>query len=106
MLLLPVFHPGDHGSTFAGQPLACRAGEVVFDRISQPAFLANVARMGELLRSGLAALRSPYIKEIRGRGLIAGVQVDLAALRMVDVNPILARYATGARGWSRGWQGS
>ena len=66
--------------------------QVVFDRVSQPAFQAHVHRMGELLRDGLVGLHSPNIKEVRGRGLLVGVQVDLARLGVPDVTPILAKY--------------
>ncbi len=71
--------PGDHGSTFAAGPVPCRAGQVVFDRVSDPAFLAHVAGMGDLLKAGLAALESDHIGDIRGRGLLIGVDLDVPA---------------------------
>ena len=66
--------------------------QVVFERLSQPAFLEHVAQMGNLLQQGLNNLNLPAIKQVRGRGLIAGVQVDLQRLGVQDVSPILAKY--------------
>ncbi|CAL5223298.1 g5789 [Coccomyxa viridis] len=73
--------PGDHGSTFAGNPLVTRAAETVVDIISEPAFLQSVIDKGERLRSGLAeALKgNEHVKEIRGLGLITGIQLDQPA---------------------------
>jgi len=76
--------PGEHGSTFAGGPVVCRAGEVVFDRVSDPDFLAAVAANGEYLRERLRALASPLVVEVRGAGLLVGVELKTA------VAPILA----------------
>ncbi|KAK9843515.1 hypothetical protein WJX81_006850 [Elliptochloris bilobata] len=73
--------PGDHGSTFAGNPLVCRAAEAVVDIISDPAFLEGVVARGERLREGLRAALAgnPRVKEVRGLGLICGVQLDVPA---------------------------
>lgn len=76
--------PGEHGSTFAGGPIVCRAGEVVFDRVSDPAFLAAVAANGAYLRERLRGLASPLVVEVRGEGLLVGVELNTA------VAPILA----------------
>lgn len=67
---------GDHGSTFAAGPLVCRAAQVVFDRISRPAFLEAVRAKGEFLLENLGALSSPRIVEVRGAGLLVGVEFD------------------------------
>lgn len=73
-----VMKPGDHGSTFAGNPLVCNAAVAVFQKIANPEFLDAVARRGERLveglRKGLAG--NPHVKEVRGRGLICGIQLD------------------------------
>jgi len=73
--------PGDHGSTFAGNPLVCHAATTVVDIISDPAFLAGVRSKGERLRSALreAVGGNPHVKEVRGEGLICGIQLDTAA---------------------------
>jgi predicted acetylornithine/succinylornithine family transaminase len=69
--------PGDHGTTFGGNPLACALGCVVLNTITQPAFLSNVKKNGEFLKKGLAAIaaRHASIKEIRGMGLLVGVEM-------------------------------
>ncbi len=69
---------GDHGSTFAAGPLVCRAAEVVFERVKRPGFLQEVAARGVQLEEGLNSLPSPAIKEIRGAGLLWGVEFDRA----------------------------
>ncbi|HUR85917.1 MAG TPA: acetylornithine transaminase [Solirubrobacteraceae bacterium] len=66
--LADVFEPGDHGSTFAGGPVACAAAHVVLDVVSDPALLARVRELGARLAEGLARL--PGVVEVRGRGLM------------------------------------
>jgi acetylornithine/succinyldiaminopimelate/putrescine aminotransferase len=85
-----VMAPGDHGSTFAGGPVVCRAAQVVLRRASDPATLAHVRAMGDLLMARLAELESPHIVEVRGRGLMIGIELD------VEVIPLLkAGYEQG-----------
>ena len=69
-----VLKPGDHGCTFAGGPLVCRAGQVVLERVSTPEFLSDVRRKGERLVRGLKELESPEIVDVRGAGLFIGVE--------------------------------
>jgi len=77
--------PGDHGSTFAANPVVCAAAQVVFSKISNPDFLAHVAWAGSYLEESLLDLQPKYdcIKEIRGRGLIWAIQTD------IDVGPLV-----------------
>jgi len=75
---------GDHGSTFAGGPLVCRAAEVVLDRVSDPAFLASVRERGRRLVDGLLALGSPHVVDVRGAGLMIGVELDLPAKGVIE----------------------
>lgn len=72
---------GDHGSTFAGSPLITAVANHVFDRLSAAEFLAQVRRVGGYLKARLQAINSAHIKEVRGRGLMLGVEFtgDLAA---------------------------
>ncbi len=79
-----MIHPGDHASTFAGSPLTTNVACTVLDRIAQPAFLASVRTKGDHLRDLLAELNSPHITEIRGRGLITGVEMDIDVTPVVD----------------------
>ena len=81
-----VMTPGDHGSTFAGNPLVCHAACTVFDIISDPGFLADVVRKGKLLREGLTAAvaGNSHVIEVRGSGLICGVQLDQMGAKVVE----------------------
>ncbi|CAL4903066.1 unnamed protein product [Urochloa decumbens] len=77
---------GDHGTTFGGGPLACKAALTVFDKIHKPDFLAEVSKKGEdfkqLLRAKLSG--NPHVKEVRGVGLIVGIELDVPAGPLVD----------------------
>ena len=77
-----VLEPGDHGSTFAGGPVATAAALAVLDTVDDPALLRRVRELGTRLRDGLAALDG--VAEARGRGLMLGVGlaegIDAAAL--------------------------
>ncbi|GAB2213066.1 hypothetical protein Droror1_Dr00021083 [Drosera rotundifolia] len=77
---------GDHGSTFAGGPLVCHAALTVLDKISDPAFLSSVSQKGEhfkqLLRQKLGG--NKHVKEVRGQGLIIGIELDVMAKPLVD----------------------
>jgi predicted acetylornithine/succinylornithine family transaminase len=85
-----LLQPGDHGSTFAGGPLVCRAAQVVFDRVSRPEFLEAVRRNGRHLSACLESLGHEHIVDVRGAGLLVGV--ELAG----PVKPLLT--AAAARG--------
>lgn len=71
-----VFQAGDHQSTFAGNPLACAAANVVLDTITAPGFFESVLKKGEYIKNQIAGWNIPFIKETRGRGLVIGVQVE------------------------------
>ena len=79
-----VMHPGDHGSTFAAGPLIASVAEAVLDRISAPAFLAEVAAKGVYLKERLEEINSPHITAVRGRGLMIGADLDVPAVDVVD----------------------
>src|SRR5688500_16460938 len=66
-----VFKPGNHGSTFGGNPLAMTAVVTTIDTIKEEGLLARAARVGEVIRGGLAALDGV---EVRGMGLMIGVE--------------------------------
>lgn len=76
--------PGDHGSTFAGGSVVCAVASYALNRINTPEFLGHVEEMGNYLMERLAELNSPHIVEVRGRGLIAGMELDFAASEVVQ----------------------
>ncbi|MDR2211870.1 MAG: acetylornithine/succinylornithine family transaminase [Spirochaetaceae bacterium] len=79
-----VFQTGDHGSTFGGNPLAAAAGVVVLDTVTDPAFLKEIARKGRALMDAIRSWNHPRIREIRGRGLMAGVDIDREAWPVLE----------------------
>ena len=78
-----TIHKGDHASTFAGNPFTTHVANHVVSRIAQPEFLASVAEKGELLKEMLEELNSPHIVEVRGQGLLVGVQLDISAASVI-----------------------
>jgi acetylornithine aminotransferase len=78
--------PGDHGSTFAGNPLVCHAALTVLNKINTTSFLSDVAKKGNYLKDLLAKKLkgNTHVKEIRGTGLIVGIELDVQAAELVD----------------------
>ncbi|WUX85262.1 acetylornithine transaminase [Streptomyces sp. NBC_01426] len=68
--------PGQHGSTFGGNPISCAAGLAVLDTIEKEGLLAHAVRVGERLGSGIEALAHPLVREVRGAGLLLGIALD------------------------------
>jgi predicted acetylornithine/succinylornithine family transaminase len=68
--------PGDHGTTFGGNPVACVLGSHIIDIVSDPVFLKKVQASGEYLKNKLEELRSAYpsIRSVRGQGLLLGIR--------------------------------
>jgi acetylornithine/N-succinyldiaminopimelate aminotransferase len=75
------FQPGDHASTFGGNPVVCAAASAVCDAIDDD-LLANVRERGKALASGLAQL--PAVEEVRGVGLLLGAELDRPAGPVVE----------------------
>jgi len=73
--VLGVFRPGDHGSTFGGNPLGAAIARTALAVLQDEGMIENAARMGAYFKEGLRALSSPYIKEVRGKGLMIGVDL-------------------------------
>lgn len=71
-----VFVAGDHQSTFAGNPLACAAGDVVINTIMAPGFLDRVNHAGDYIRGKISSWNLPIVKDVRGKGLMIGTQID------------------------------
>ncbi len=77
-------HPGEHGTTFAGGPLVTTVGLDVLNRVSDPQFLSSVKEKGTLLMERMSEINSPHIKEVRGRGLMVGIELDIDAQKVLD----------------------
>jgi ornithine--oxo-acid transaminase len=85
--VMRVFTPGDHGSTFGGNPLAAAVAMAALDVLEEEDLCARSQETGAWLMRELRALSSPLIREIRGRGLYIGIEIDprrLPARQVVD----------------------
>ena len=77
--VLGVFEPGDHGSTFGGNPLACAIAREALQILVDERLVERSAELGAYLLDGLRAMTSPVVKAVRGRGLWAGVELTVPA---------------------------
>jgi acetylornithine/LysW-gamma-L-lysine aminotransferase len=75
---------GAHGSTFGGNPLACAAALAALDAFEAEGLVARAAELGAYLLSRLAAIRSPLLREVRGLGLMAGVELRARVAPLLD----------------------
>jgi ornithine--oxo-acid transaminase len=73
--VLGVLKPGQHGSTFGGNPLACAIARASLKALTDEDMIGNSARMGERFQAGLKDIRSNIIKDVRGRGLMLAVEL-------------------------------
>jgi len=77
--IMTLLKPGDHGSTFGGNPLASAVGAAALDVLVEQRLTERAAELGAHLRAALATLRSDKIVEIRGRGLLIGIEIAVEA---------------------------
>ncbi len=85
--VMGVFTPGDHGSTFGGNPLAAAVAMAALDVLEDEQLCVRSQQLGAWLIGELAAIASPLVREVRGRGLYIGIEIDprrLPARRVVD----------------------
>lgn len=73
--VMGVFHPGDHGSTFGGNPLGCAVARAALRVIVEEKLVDRSAEMGAYFTQKLREIPSPHVKEVRGRGLLIGVEI-------------------------------
>jgi ornithine--oxo-acid transaminase len=73
--VMDVFHPGDHGSTFGGNPLACAVAEASIDVLIEERLAEAAEAKGMYLMHQLRELGSPHVAEVRGKGLLIGVEI-------------------------------
>jgi ornithine--oxo-acid transaminase len=79
--VMSVFTPGDHGSTFGGNPLSAAVGLAALELLEKERLVERSAELGEYLLDGLRRIDSPLIREVRGKGLWCGVDFDPARVR-------------------------
>jgi ornithine--oxo-acid transaminase len=77
--VMDVLHPGEHGSTFGGNPLACAVARAALKVLVEEGMVENAARVGARLQASLAAIDAPSVKEVRGRGLMIAVELHADA---------------------------
>ena len=73
--VMDVLQPGEHGSTFGGNPLACAIARTAIRVLVEEKMIENAAEMGDYFLSGLKTIRSPHIKAVRGRGLMIAMEL-------------------------------
>jgi ornithine--oxo-acid transaminase len=86
--VMQVFHPGDHGSTFGGNPLASAVAMAALDVLFEEKLIERSAELGAWLLSELQDLRSHIVCDVRGRGLFVGIEVDA---RYTSARPVVDR---------------
>lgn len=79
------FAPGDHASTFGGNPLACAVGRKVVEIVKREEFLNEVEKKGEMLRKALEKIADSRIKEVRGKGLLLGIEFTGEVKGLIDI---------------------
>jgi ornithine--oxo-acid transaminase len=74
--VLGVLKPGEHGSTFGGNPLACAVARAALKVLTEENLIENAREMGEYFLKGLKSINNPKIREVRGKGLLIGVEFN------------------------------
>ena len=86
--VMQVFHPGDHGSTFGGNPLAAAVAMAALDVLHDENLIERSAELGAWLLADLQDLRSDVVVDVRGRGLFIGIEVDASR---ITARPVVDR---------------
>jgi len=74
--VMSVLQPGEHGSTFGGNPLACAVARTALKVLVEEGMIENAAAMGAYFLDGLKQISNPIIREVRGKGLLIGVELS------------------------------
>lgn len=77
--VMAVFRPGDHGSTFGGNPLGCAVAIAALEVIERENLADRAASLGDMAFERLRAIQSPHVVEVRGKGLMIGIELNTAA---------------------------
>lgn len=95
--VLGVLQPGEHGSTFGGNPLACAIARAALKVLVEEGMIENAAEQGAYFKAGLADIRSNAVREVRGRGLMLAVELQpeaggaAAACKALQARGLLAK---------------
>jgi len=92
--IMSVLRPGEHGSTFGGNPLAAAIGIAALDVVEQEHLAERARESGEKILALLRVIDSPLIVEVRGRGMLIGIELTIPARRLVDA---LLHYGVAAK---------
>lgn len=97
-----AFEPGDHGSTFGGNPLACSAGFAVLSTIINENLSANAAEVGDYFFEKMEDIKKKYpvIKEVRGKGLMIGIEFNKPIAKLINQKIFERKYLVGTAGES------
>ncbi len=76
--IMMTIKPGEHGSTYGGNPLACKVAIASLKVLKEENMARNAREMGEVFRNGLVNINSPLIKEVRGKGLMNAIEINHA----------------------------
>ncbi len=90
--ILGVLKPGQHGSTFGGNPLACAVARAALKVLTEEGMIENAARMGDYIKAGLTAVRTDAVREVRGRGLMLAIEIEPEAGLARDYVETLAKH--------------
>lgn len=85
-----AFQPGSHGSTFGGNPLACAIASAALDVITEEGLVENSFKLGRYFKEELVKLNSPFIKEVRGKGLMIGIELNNKATKAREITEALS----------------
>ena len=86
--VMQVFNPGDHGSTFGGNPLAASVAMAALDVLFDERLIERARVSGARLMEGLRKIDNPLIRDVRGRGLLVGIEIDS---RLADARTVVLR---------------
>ena len=86
--VMQVFNPGDHGSTFGGNPLAATVAMAALDVLFDERLIERARTVGARLLAGLRKIESPLIRDVRGRGLLVGIDIDP---RLADARTVVLK---------------
>ncbi len=82
--ILGLFRPGEHGSTFGGNPLGAAVAQAALDVLVEEDLIGRSAELGAYFMGRLARIESPHVKEVRGKGLFIGVELHVPARRFCE----------------------